>query len=342
MKKICFFGGSVTEQTTGYANCISINIINEYNVTILGFGSHGLNNAGILFIDDIVKQKPDLCVIQFFSNGSKQVIEDIDCISVIANKLITIKCIPIFFFNLCRGSNYSGDEYISGIKNYLNDNGLLHIDMNDHIKPLCISSVAQSSLSSVESSLNITSHQFDGVLNVKRCNVNSEYKWEHLIKDDVHTTDEGAKIYSDILTDFIKKTLDDANYIFPTIKVRDTSLYNITTHSLNKTITKTLNIVFDENISSLYITLEVGHHSGIININGREYNTWDKWCYFSRRRTFHFPLNDKNITIHLLSKSFDTSECKDKYINFVEQQKQLCIKSISYSSNSTLQQIDYI
>ena len=76
---------------------------------------------------------------------------------------------------------------------------------------------------------------------------------------------------------------------------------------------------------------------------GCEYNTWDKWCHFSRYKTFNFLLNDTpHITIHVLSKSFNTSECKDKDINFEVQKKQLRIKSITYNSNATLQQIDHL
>jgi len=65
---ISFFGASVTQQKTGYAQMIK-QFLNNFNINVHGYGSMHIHDAGVCFLDDVVKNKPDYCFIDWFSTG---------------------------------------------------------------------------------------------------------------------------------------------------------------------------------------------------------------------------------------------------------------------------------
>lgn len=99
---ISFFGASVTAQKDGYTDVFKNMYIKENpnkKVFIHGFGSMHLFDAGIMFIDDVIQNKPTFCFIDWFSTGFLfNELTQIVYLDTILYKLHTIKCIPIILF----------------------------------------------------------------------------------------------------------------------------------------------------------------------------------------------------------------------------------------------------
>lgn len=97
---ICFFGASVTQQKTGYSKAYSDLYGSEINpIHIFGYGGMTVFNAGICFIDKIIKIKPTYCFIEFFSVACL-ILDNLffECIDTLVYKLTCINCRLVFLF----------------------------------------------------------------------------------------------------------------------------------------------------------------------------------------------------------------------------------------------------
>lgn len=292
MEKICCFGTSVTEQKNGYAKFLSKFL--NYEITIFGYGSHCLQNAGVIYIDKVInsKPKPNYCILDFFVTGSKDYINDIDCINTIVYKLSQINCKCIFTFFLSRNYNNSGELYYNKIKEYLKEINIYYIDFNNY--------------------LNFS---------------------EELIKDDVHTTELGAEKYAEIISTMLLKDKENINVPNISLKnnryfnIQKYELINEIELNENENI----NIPFNFNCQNIYLVMFIGPYSGIIKINDNKYNTWDVYCFFERTVTREYKINNiKHLKIEQLDKVFNTSNCRRDF-DFLNIKKKLIIKEIYYS-----------
>lgn len=70
-ERICFFGASVTQQGhgSGYLDFLP-SLVPDMEVARFGYGGMHLYDAGICFMDEALKWKPDICFIQWFSTGN--------------------------------------------------------------------------------------------------------------------------------------------------------------------------------------------------------------------------------------------------------------------------------
>ena len=66
--KIAFFGASVTQQQNGDWQYFA-NLNPQFDVRPFGNGSMHLNDAGICYIEDVIKFNPQWCFIDWFSTG---------------------------------------------------------------------------------------------------------------------------------------------------------------------------------------------------------------------------------------------------------------------------------
>lgn len=100
--KYCFFGSSVTEQATlyktgevvGYVNHFITNYLNEDSGSALRIarGNTDICNAGIIYLDDIIKWKPDICILDWATSGNPEA--DIVTIYHIYKKLLAHNILP--------------------------------------------------------------------------------------------------------------------------------------------------------------------------------------------------------------------------------------------------------
>lgn len=131
MEKISFFGASVTKQKNGYAHYLSIKL--NVNSECFGYGGNHLSDAGICFVDNIVKYQSNFCFIDFFSTSYIKTTNDtIDYLDAIVYKLTNIKCKLIFLF-LPRDDHQSRIPFYNFVKKYLDSKKLYYIDLNEYI-----------------------------------------------------------------------------------------------------------------------------------------------------------------------------------------------------------------
>ncbi len=67
LERVCFFGASVTQQSSGYAAVLAKEL--NADVKVFGFGGMHLKDAGIIYIDSVLECNPDICFVDWFSTG---------------------------------------------------------------------------------------------------------------------------------------------------------------------------------------------------------------------------------------------------------------------------------
>ena len=289
METICCFGASVTEQKFGYARCLK-EYLPDYNITIYGYGSHCLQNAGILYIDDIIKTKPQYCILDFFVVGSRDFVDDIECLNTILYKLSTINCKCIIPFFLCINANNSGEFYYDKIKSYLEKYDVYYIDFKNYLT---------FSNDLIRDDVHTTE------LGGKKY---AEIISNLLLKDKNKIIIPNINLESQTYSNIQKYNLD-----------KEVEL-NENEH---------MEIELDKPYKYLFIVMIIGPHTGIITINEKEYTNWDIYCHYNRTATRKFCLNSSNIKIVQTSKLFDTSYCR-RDIDFTKYKKKLHIKEIYF------------
>jgi ABC-type Fe3+-hydroxamate transport system substrate-binding protein len=79
MKKIIFFGASVTHQkgTSGYFDNLSLLVGKDADLSRITFPSSEFCNAGFYNIDTVVSLKPDIVFLEWSTTGEK-IYDEID------------------------------------------------------------------------------------------------------------------------------------------------------------------------------------------------------------------------------------------------------------------------
>jgi hypothetical protein len=290
---ISFFGASVTEQANGYVKSFSNLIGDEFIVSKYGYGSMHIKDAGVIFIDEVLKSKPHYCFIEWFCTlfvPPTEILEEY--LNAIVYKLFNNNCLPIFVL-------ISGDKTIlypdrirmyKDASNYAKQNNIPFISIYDHPEI-------------------------------------QQYETSTLFRDSVHTNDVGSKIYANIIYDqFINEIygkFDLPNNVeleFPLSSPRilppQTRFHDIKKIEFphNIKITKTIEINGKGRIVGLH--QNIGPHSGLIEISGesykQQYNLWDAWCYYCRDNIKIEAEIDGHLKINILQDQFDTSSAKEK------------------------------
>ena len=130
---ISFFGASVTAQKDGYTHFFKNRYLKEYpneQIWVHGYGGMHLFDAGIIFIDEVIKNKPMYCFIDWFSTGfiftdSSHLIH----LDTILYKLNQIKCIPIILFLDRNPFEDKRKDMFELVKKYLDQHNIVYIDL---------------------------------------------------------------------------------------------------------------------------------------------------------------------------------------------------------------------
>lgn len=265
----------------------------DEEVRIFGYGGMHLNDAAICFVDNVLKDKPSYCLFDWFSTGYN--ITDhktIMYIDVLINKCVEIECIPFFLFFAFKDSPEKVLFY-EYCKKLLDQRGVHYLDIN--------------------------------------LGLNLEKK-NKILRDHIHTTPYGSEFYYK----FIEKKFLRTKNILNLPKKIDISKY----HKIKNIIIK------KEFYESIFLTgkceivgflLTVGPFSGLVEIIDKDnkcfiFNTWDRWCHFTRHS---FNLNfevKENIKVKILQDSIDTST--NTIYQFPKNNKKLVIHKIYYIGDS--------
>lgn len=128
---ICCFGASVTKQKTGYVYYLQDLFKNKYNVIQCGYGGMHLNDAGVTYIDDILKYNPNYCIIDWFSTGYTMINNNTNkYIDTIIRKFTKNKCKLIFLF-LPRTDTPTRIKYYNFCKKRLDQFNILYLDLTN-------------------------------------------------------------------------------------------------------------------------------------------------------------------------------------------------------------------
>jgi hypothetical protein len=262
-------------------------------VKIFGFGAMHLSNAAICYLNKIVLERPSYCFLDWFSTGYNFTNEKtILYIDTIIYKFSEIQCKLIFLFFPYRNSNKK-EEFYSFCKSVLRRRGIEFIDLTH----------------------NLMKQDLDEIL-----------------KDDIHTTELGSKLYSELIYSRFEKIKDRISI---PVEIAPTKYVHIKKISINRAFSKKIQLYGNCEIIGFLLT--IGPHSGIVKIENRKetqiQNTWDKWCYYQREQ---FDLGMEitgKAKVSILQNNFDTSSCRKPY-NFEIEKKKLIVHEIFYVGES--------
>jgi len=117
----------VTVQKEGYAIKLA-ELLDSCNIIQKGYGNMHIKDAGIVFIDEVLKENPQICLIDWFSTG--YLIEHSTFLDTIIYKLYQIRCIPVFLFLDNKQLKLRENMYVF-CKNYAKKNGIEYIELHD-------------------------------------------------------------------------------------------------------------------------------------------------------------------------------------------------------------------
>lgn len=295
-KNITFFGASVTEQNNGYVDYFKNkkDIMQNYTVHKYGYGSMHLKDAGIIYIDLVLDTKPQYCFLDWFETyfvPPKEILTEY--LDTIVYKLFSNNCLPIFLLPY-------GDETI-----LYPDRIRMYNDATDYAKEYNIPHIS--------------------IYNHKQM---QQYDTSTLLRDAVHTTEIGSKLYADIIYyQFINEI--HGRFDLPNNPELEFPLYSPRTfpsktrfHDIKKIdfshdtiVLETINIHGKGKIIGLH--QNIGPHSGLVEFSNGEckqkYNLWDVWCHYCRDNIKIEIEFDGELTIKILHDSFDTSSAKQQF-----------------------------
>lgn len=294
MTKIVFYGASVTQQRNGYVNHFAK--LSKAKVLKFGFGGMHLNDAGICFIDKVVELKPEICFVDWFSTWYINQDGKFNLyIDVIAEKLLKIGCRVIFLFCVRNKDVKISDwkTFYAETKNYLKSEKLEYIALDEIL---------------------------------------SEYPVKEILRDEIHTTKKGSRLYAETIYDYLQQFADS---LYENADIKPNIYSSISALSVKRGFDKELILEGDCHIQGFF--LKIGPWSGIVDIStsklSTKENTWDRWCYYGRDRfSFNLPI-DGRATFTISDEAFDTSECRDKF-DFSKYKKKLVIHEIYYYDGS--------
>ena len=293
MTKIAFYGASVTQQRNGYVKYFAK--LSTAKVLKLGFGGMQLSDAGICFIDKVVEIHPDICFIDWFSTWYMNQDGKFSLyLDVIAEKLQKINCRIIFlFFPQNKDLNIADWKYFyRTCKNYLTNQELEYVSLDEIL---------------------------------------SEYPIHEILRDRIHTTKKGSRLYAEEIFRYLKSVSSSINHVNAKPNIYST----LSVLPVKRSFNKELVLEGDCHIQGFF--LKIGPWSGIVDIlSGKlsmKENTWDLWCYYGRDHfSFNVPIEGR-ATFKISDEPFDTSESRDKF-DFSKYKKKLVIHEIYYYGGS--------
>ena len=244
--KIAFFGASITEQKLGYVNEMKKKY-HDKNVDIFqyGYGARYITDAGILHIDNVLECKPNYCFLDWFS--TLMIVDDnhnlIEYIDTIIYKFTICKCKLIFLFFPRKGMNNDRIEMFKYVQKYLHNINISYLDISSDFKE------------------NI----------------------DIILKDGVHTSEEGSQWFSVKINNYFKDNIDNINY--PETLPNKTKYCEYNKLNFNGIIHNFIEIEGNGKIIALKIIKN--KHCGIVDIYQNDiydgsYNFFDRWCCWTR------------------------------------------------------------
>lgn len=288
--RIVFFGASVTQQKNGYVDCFK-RLYKNATVIKRGYGGMHLSDAGICFLDNVVKLKPEICFIDWFSTGyCNQDEEALLYIDTILYKLGKIDCRVIFLTFPYFDARGKKKEFYREVKKYLKSKNVELITVDEMI---------------------------------------DEQNYNLVLRDDIHTTPIGSQKYAENIYEYLmannKVSVIQDIELTKYCEVKRIKVRKVFTDKCVLNVKKG-----DAYLIGMYGIigrhsgiLEIKNRDNVVYKN-----IWDHWCHYSRKHFYlSFSINNKTEII-ISDEEFDTSTCK-KDVNF-NIKKMLVVNSVYY------------
>jgi len=247
MKKIAFYGASVTAQTGGSSYFEKLaNLNTSYIFSRLSFPSSQFNNAGFFNSGEIKKKlNPELCFLEWSTTGEG--LYDFERLIFVIKNLIFEKIIPTFLI-LPQKSNFN--------HNRGSENQIYAINEEYKIPILDL-----------------------------RYLVN-EKNFTQILRDDCHTTEVGAGLYADEIIKFIENYNQNNILNIDHPSFFDIKIYDVEQTVENTNSIKINYNILDLN-AEICVKHTIGPYSPVIIISSNgmklyEKSIFDQWCYFER------------------------------------------------------------
>lgn len=128
-----------------------------------------------------------------------------------------------------------------------------------------------------------------------------------VLRDGIHTTDFGAKVYAELVGDYFFSKIF-GKFKIPKEYPEWNKFCEVKRLEFNRVVYKKL--VLKGDCEVIGISQLVGPYTGMLDIDGKIVNYWDRWCYYEREMVnMAFPVNG-SCTINVLEDDFDRSACQ--------------------------------
>ena len=282
--RIAFFGASVTQQANGYWEYFAKSHP-HFEVKPFGNGSMHLNDAGICYIEDVIKYEPEWCFVDWFSTGyivygkdkdeTTTIEEDFEDIKQYINTIMysflskNIKLVFLTFPDKSidgrTGKPVEKEEIYKKINKYINEIGVPTIDISESFEDLKI-----------------------------------------ILRDGIHTTPFGAEQYAKLITEEFKNIYNIVE--IPTQYPARNKYCGVKRMDLHLVVYEEL--VLRGPCEIIGVSQTIGPYSGLLDIDGKILNNWDRWCYYERPMVnLKFKVGE-TTTIKILEDDFDRSVCE--------------------------------
>jgi hypothetical protein len=285
---IVCFGASVTRQKNSYADYLQ-NLL-QYNIYKEGYGSMNLSDAGVCFLNKIIKYNPEYCLIDWFSTAKtdygNQIIKYLDGV---VYKLLTHNIQPIFLLFPISIMLDSRIEMYKYVQEYAKKHNIHVIDIYSK---------------SIEDKINTSS----------------------LIKDYVHTTPFGAEYYAKQIALYINNFILGSNN---KIIIPEKNKYSDVKEFIFPICVKNfLEIEIDDELVGVYQA--IGPYSdsvSVFDVYGNlldKQDVWDVWCHYERETIkiqiskpgrYLIKLNNNSVNKSNSKQSFDFTEYNKNILN---------------------------
>lgn len=301
-EKIIFWGASVTAQPNGYVDKIT-HYLQNYNIVKCAYGGMHLKDAGCFFVDDIINKSPKYCIIDFLGTGYMEANENTQM--YLHNIFLKFyeKNIKIIFLILPR----KDDEN--------------NIDKRKKFLEICISECSKYNRP---------------IIDLR--NLLSSYNHDDLMKDVVHTNNNGAEIFAKTISNEFLKIVNDIDYDKKIISIEKTKYYNIKKINCDKIYYDRM--IFEGNGEIFGIYQNIGPYSPYVDIihNGtfeKCEEVWDKHCSYERQHVNLSNIIVNGITTIQINENIINYElCDNKNIKWNTYKK--CIKPITIYYNGNI------
>jgi len=282
--RIAFYGASVTQQANGYWEYFA-KLNPDFDVRPFGNGSMHLNDAGICYIDDVINYQPEWCFIDWFSTGYIVYGKDKEVTTTLEEDFLDIKQYidTIMYSFLSKNIKLVfltfPDKSIDGRTGKPVEKEEIYKKINKYINDVGIPTVD-------------VSESFENL--------------DIILRDGIHTTPFGAEQYANIINEEFKNMYNVVE--MPEDYPEQNKYCGVRRLDLNMVVYEEL--VLGGPCEVIGVSQFIGPYTGLISIDGKIINNWDRWCYYERRMVnLRFKVGT-TTTIKILEGDFDRGACE--------------------------------